>query len=149
MRAVVQRCSHAAVHVGGCTTGAIGAGLVVLVGVGREDSERDAEYIASKIAGLRVFDDKEGRMNCSVVESGGSVLCVSQFTLHGDARKGRRPSYNAAASSDTASQLFDAMCEHVRSFGVPVETGEFGAEMQVDMRGDGPVTILLDSSKTF
>lgn len=149
MRAVVQRCSHASVHVGRRTTGAIGAGMVALVGVGKEDGEGDAEYIASKIAGLRIFDDDAGRMNRSVVDSGGSVLCVSQFTLHGDARKGRRPSYNAAAEPETASRLFEAMCAHLRDLGVPVETGEFGAEMQVDIRGDGPVTILLDSSRTF
>lgn len=149
MRAVVQRCSRATVHVGPRTTGAIDAGLVALVGVGKEDSESDAEYIASKIAGLRIFDDNEGRMNRSVVESGGSVLCVSQFTLHGDARKGRRPSYNAAASTEIAKALFDTVCERLRSSELPVETGEFGAEMQVDIRGDGPVTILLDSAKTF
>lgn len=149
MRAVVQRCARASVYVGEHTTGAIGAGLVALVGVGKEDTDDDAEYIASKIAGLRIFDDDDGRMNRSVVDSGGSVLCVSQFTLHGDARKGRRPSYNAAASTEIAQPLFDTVCALLRSGGLRVETGEFGAEMQVDILGDGPVTIMLDSSKSF
>lgn len=149
MRAVVQRCARASVYVGEHTTGSIGAGLVALVGIGKEDTDDDAEYIASKIAGLRIFDDDDGRMNRSVVESGGSVLCVSQFTLHGDARKGRRPSYNAAAQTEIAEPLFDTVCALLRSGGLQVETGEFGAEMQVDILGDGPVTVLLDSSKSF
>ena len=149
MRAVVQRVREAAVHVGDRCTGRIGTGLLVLVGVGTEDSEVDVSYLASKLTGLRVFDDEEGRMNRSVSDARGSVLCVSQFTLHGDARKGRRPSYNSAAAPDSAKPLFDRLCEAVRELGVPVETGEFGAVMKVSMTGNGPVTVLIDSKKQF
>ncbi len=149
MRAVVQRVSDAAVHVGERCTGRIGAGLLVLVGIGVEDVEADVSYLANKLTGLRVFEDAEGRMNRSVTDIGGAVLCVSQFTLHGDARKGRRPSYNGAAPPDLAQPLFDRLCAAVRELGVPVETGEFGAMMKVSMSGDGPVTVLIDSKKQF
>ena len=149
MRAVVQRVSRAAVSVDGSVRGRIGNGIVALVGVERDDADGDIRYIASKIASLRIFDDDTGRMNRSVGESGGSILCISQFTLHGDARKGRRPSYNGAAPPDTAVRLFDDVCEQLREEGLTVETGVFGAKMQVEMTGDGPVTILLDSQKEF
>ncbi|MFP4643225.1 MAG: D-aminoacyl-tRNA deacylase [Spirochaetales bacterium] len=149
MRAVVQRVSEAAVHVGERCTGRIGVGLLVLVGVGNSDSKADVSYLAAKLVGLRVFEDEQGRMNRSVSEAGGSILCVSQFTLHGDARKGRRPSYNGAASPDLAQPLFDALCTEIRELGVPVETGEFGAMMTVSMTGNGPVTVLVDSKKQF
>ncbi len=149
MRAVVQRVSSASVSVDGTVRGSIGNGILALVGVARDDNEEDARYIASKIASLRIFDDDAGKMNRSIAESRGSVLCISQFTLHGNARKGRRPSYNGAAPPETAEPLFDAVCEQLRGDGLAVETGVFGAKMQVEMIGDGPVTILLDSQKEF
>lgn len=149
MRAVVQRVSRASVSVDGTVRGRIGYGILALVGVARDDSEGDIRYIASKIASLRIFDDDAGKMNRSIAESGGSVLCISQFTLHGDARKGRRPSYNGAAPPATANTHFDAVCEQLRAEGLTVETGVFGAKMQVEMTGDGPVTVLLDSQKEF
>ena len=149
MRAVVQRVSRASVSVDGTVRGRIGYGILALVGVARDDSEGDIRYIASKIASLRIFDDDAGKMNRSIAESGGAVLCVSQFTLHGDARKGRRPSYNGAAPPETANAHFDAVCERLQAEGLTVETGVFGAKMQVEMTGDGPVTVLLDSQKEF
>jgi len=137
------------VSVDGAVSGRIGEGLVVLVGVNRDDTESDVRYIASKIASLRIFNDDSGKLNRSIIESGGAVLCISQFTLHGDARKGRRPSYNGAAPPETAETLFDAVCDNLRGEGLTVETGVFGAKMQVEIIGDGPVTILLDSQKEF
>lgn len=136
-------------RVGDRIVGEIGAGLVALIGVARDDETSDAEAIAAKIAGLRVFDDGEGVMNVDVVGGGGAVLAVSQFTLYGDARKGRRPSFVDAAPGDRARPLFDHVVERLRSSGVRAQTGEFGAEMHVTLTNDGPVTILLDSRKLF
>lgn len=149
MRAVVQRVFSASVSVEGCTSGTIGAGLVVLVGVAKDDQAEDSDFLANKVAGLRVFGDDEGRMNRAASDLGHGILCISQFTLHGDARKGRRPSYNAAAAPDKARPLFDRFVEKLKAQGLNVETGVFGAEMTIDMCAHGPVTILLDSKKQF
>jgi D-aminoacyl-tRNA deacylase len=146
---VVQRVSAASVSVGGETVSEIGPGLTVLLGVKDGDTPADAEYLAEKIAGLRVFGDANGRMNHSVAETGGSVLLVSQFTLYGDARKGRRPSYARAAGPEVANRLYEACATAVAALGVPVATGRFGAMMRVELTGDGPVTILLDSEREF
>jgi D-tyrosyl-tRNA(Tyr) deacylase len=147
VRAVVQRVTRAAVRVADETVGEISHGLLVLVGVVREDGPADAEYIAGKIRDLRIFPDDAGRMNRSVVETGGSVLAVSQFTLAGDCRRGRRPSFDAAAPPALASALYEDVVRRVREAGVPVATGRFQAEMQVELVNDGPVTLLLDSRK--
>ena len=136
-------------RVGDRVVGEIGAGLLALIGVARDDEAGDAEAIAAKIAGLRVFDDKAGAMNVDVIGAGGAVLAVSQFTLYGDARRGRRPSFVSAAPGDRARPLFDHVVERLRSAGVRAQTGEFGAEMHVTLTNDGPVTILLDSRKIF
>ena len=152
MRAVVQRVSSAAVTVDERTVGAIGHGLLVLVGVEREDGPTDAEYIAGKIRGLRVFEDPSdtsGHMNRSVQEVGGSVLVVSQFTLAGDCRKGRRPSFDEAAAPAIAKPLYEEVVRALRADGLSVATGEFQAMMQVSLVNDGPVTLLLDSKKRF
>jgi len=149
VRAVVQRVSAASVRVGDRVVGEIGAGLVALIGVARDDEVSDAEAIATKIAGLRVFDDLAGAMNLDVIAAGGAVLAVSQFTLYGDARRGRRPSFVAAAPGEQARPLFDRVVERLRSAGIRSQTGEFGAEMHVTLTNDGPVTILLDSRKNF
>ncbi|HKW44501.1 MAG TPA: D-aminoacyl-tRNA deacylase [Candidatus Eremiobacteraceae bacterium] len=149
MRAVVQRVSAASVRVGDRLVGEIGAGFVALVGVARDDDAGDADVIAAKIIGLRLFDDSAGVMNLSLADIGGAVLAVSQFTLYGDARKGRRPSFIAAAPGDHARPLFDHVVHSLRRSGVRTETGEFGAEMLVTLTNDGPVTILLDSRKSF
>jgi len=149
MRAVIQRVSSARVEVGGDVVGSIGKGFVALVGVARDDGDDDARVTASKISGLRVFNDDEGAMNRSLADAGGSVLAISQFTLYGDARKGRRPSFLDAASPDAAKPLFERVVELLRRDGINVETGVFGASMQVELTNDGPVTILIDSRKTF
>ena len=149
MRAVVQRVTEARVEVAGERVGEIGAGLLVLLGVARDDTRDDADYLADKIVNLRVFDDDEGKMNRSLSESGGAVLVVSQFTLYGDVRRGRRPSYSDAAEPEKANQLYEYFVERVRSFGVKVETGIFQAMMKVSLTNDGPVTILVDSRKAF
>ena len=149
MRAVVQRVRRAAVTVDGQVVGAIGSGLLVLLGVGRDDAEGDAAYVAGKIHDLRLFADAEGRMNRSVAEVGGAVLVVSQFTLLGDCRRGRRPSYGAAAPPDRARALYEALVARLRSAGLPVRTGEFQALMDVELVNDGPVTVLLDSGRAF
>jgi D-aminoacyl-tRNA deacylase len=149
MRAIVQRVSRAKVTVEGSTTGEIGLGLLVLLGVGRQDTEADVNYLAQKIVGLRIFEDREGKMNASVVAIGGSVLAVSQFTLYGDVRRGKRPSFDAAAPPELARQLYDKFVERIRAAGLPCETGRFQAMMQVELVNHGPVTILLDSAKTF
>ena len=128
--------------------GEIQTGLVILLGVGREDSAESALYLAEKIANLRIFPDDAGKMNRSLVESGGSALVVSQFTLYGDTRGGRRPSYIQAASPEIASRLYEEFVRCLRSFGIAVETGVFQAHMEVELVNDGPVTILLDSEKT-
>ena len=127
----------------------IGAGLLVLLGVGGDDTSTDAEYLAEKIVNIRVFVDEEGKMNRSMLETGGAMLVVSQFTLYGDVRRGRRPSYSDAAEPEKANQLYEYFVERVRSFGVNVETGVFQAMMKVSLTNDGPVTILLDSQKLF
>jgi D-tyrosyl-tRNA(Tyr) deacylase len=149
MRAVVQRVTEARVEVAGEPVGEIGAGLLVLLGVARNDTQDDADYLADKTFNLRVFDDDEGKMNRSLSESGGAILVVSQFTLYGDVRRGRRPSYSDAAEPEKANQLYEYFVERVRSFGVKVETGIFQAMMKVSLTNDGPVTILLDSRKLF
>jgi D-tyrosyl-tRNA(Tyr) deacylase len=131
------------------TTGSIGAGLMVLLGVAVADREDDARTMAEKIANLRIFPDEAGLMNRSVLETGGAILLVSQFTLHGDARKGRRPSFIAAAKEPLASELYERTGRELERLGLPVEYGEFGADMQVELVNDGPVTILLDSEKAF
>lgn len=149
MRAVVQRVLCASVQVDQRVTGSIDAGLMVLLGVAARDGERDAHYIAEKIANLRIFPDDAGLMNRSVLEAGGAILLVSQFTLHGDARKGRRPSFITAAKEPRASELYELTGVELHAFGLQVEYGEFGADMQVELVNDGPVTILLDSEKVF
>ncbi len=149
MRAVVQRVSRAQVSVGEEVVGKIGAGLLVLLGVANDDALADVEYLAAKIVGLRVFEDDNAKMNRSVVEIGGSVLAVSQFTLYGDVRKGKRPSFDEAAPPQLANELYELFVRKVREANVPCETGRFQAMMQVELVNDGPVTILLDSKRTF
>ena len=149
MRAVVQRVNRAEVRVGGDVVGSIGSGLLVLVGIGKTDSDTDVQNLAEKIVNLRVFEDEHGKMNRSLLEMGGQVLCVSQFTLYGDCRKGRRPSYDQAAGPDTAQLLYDDFVKALRSFGIVVATGQFQAMMEVELVNDGPVTLLLDSEKLF
>ena len=146
---MVSRVAWARVVADGELTGEIGPGLLVLVGVTHGDSEDDAAWLAAKVAGLRVFDDDRGVMNRSVAERGGGVLVVSQFTLYGDARRGRRPSYVAAAPPERAAPLVEAVVKALAGAGVPVASGRFGAEMLVESAGDGPVTILLDSARGF
>ncbi|MGB9282743.1 MAG: D-aminoacyl-tRNA deacylase, partial [Candidatus Sulfotelmatobacter sp.] len=147
MRAVVQRVSRAQVTVKGEIIGGIGPGLLVLLGVGRDDTESDATYLAEKICGLRVFEDREGKMNRSVLEAGGSVLVVSQFTLYGDVRRGKRPSFDAAAAPEKARQLYEFFVERIRTAGLRCDTGRFQEMMKVELVNEGPVTILLDSRK--
>jgi D-tyrosyl-tRNA(Tyr) deacylase len=149
MRAVVSRVAWARVVADGEPTGEIGRGLLVLVGVGHADGEADARWLAAKVAALRVFDDAQGRMNRSLVEVGGGALVVSQFTLYGDARKGRRPSYVDAAPPEQAAPLVEAVAKALAGEGVTVAAGRFGAAMLVESAGDGPVTILLDSTRRF
>jgi len=149
MRAVVQRVSRAQVTVNGEVTGKIGLGLLVFLGVGRDDSDADATYLAEKIAGLRVFEDDQGKMNRSVHDVGGSVLAVSQFTLYGDVRRGKRPSFDAAASPEKALLLYEFFVKQIRAAGLHCETGRFQAMMKVELENEGPVTILLDSGKVF
>lgn len=149
MRAVVQRVDRASVKVGDEITGEIAKGLLVLLGVGQEDTEADAGYLAEKVAGLRIFEDEAGKMNLSVVEIGGAVLAVSQFTLLGDVRRGKRPSFDAAARPERARELYGSFVEHVRALGLRCETGRFQEMMEVELVNSGPVTILLDSKKLF
>lgn len=149
MRAVVQRVRSASVRVEERTTGRIGAGLMVLLGVAVADREDDARAIAEKIANLRIFPDDAGLMNRSVLDTRGAILLVSQFTLYGDARKGRRPSFIAAAKEPLASDLYERTGSELERLGLPVQYGEFGADMQVELINDGPVTILLDSQRVF
>ena len=149
MRAVVQRVSRARVTVNGRIAGEIALGLLVLLGVGREDTESDVNYLAEKIAGLRIFADADEKMNLSVVDVGGSVLVVSQFTLYGDLRRGKRPSFDAAAAPDAAQKLYQLFVERIRSAGLRCETGRFQQVMQVELVNEGPVTVLLDSGKNF
>jgi D-aminoacyl-tRNA deacylase len=149
MRAVVQRVSRAKVTVNAWTTGEIGMGLLILVGVGHDDTDTDATYLAEKIAGLRIFEDHDGKMNRSVLDVGGSVLAVSQFTLYGDVRRGKRPSFDAAAPPGNARRLYELFVECIRAMGLRCETGRFQEMMQVELVNEGPVTILLDSAKAF
>jgi len=149
MRAVVQRVSRAKVTVDGWVTGEIGLGLLILLGVGRDDTEADVDYLAEKIAGLRIFEDEDGKMNRSALDVGGSVLAVSQFTLYGDVRRGKRPSFDAAAPPEHARQLYEKFVERIQAAGLRCETGRFQAMMQVELVNEGPVTILLDSKKEF
>ena len=149
MRAVVQRVSRAKVSVNGEVTGEIGRGLLILLGVGAGDTESDADYLSEKIAGLRIFEDENGKMNRAAAEIGGSVLVVSQFTLYGDVRRGKRPSFDAAAPPSQARQLYEYFVARVRTAGLICETGRFQEMMQVELVNDGPVTVLLDSEKTF
>jgi D-tyrosyl-tRNA(Tyr) deacylase len=149
MRAVLQRVTEARVAAEGEVVGAIGPGLLALVGVAAGDTEEDAGYVADKIADLRLFDDADGKINRSLAETGGGALVVSQFTLLGDCRKGRRPSWSDAAAPGEAERLYRAVVARLRARGVPTETGTFRAEMAVSLTNDGPVTVLLDSRKTF
>lgn len=149
MRAVLQRVTSASVTAAGMVSGRIGIGLVVLLGVAHDDDEADIEYIVGKIRDVRIFPDADGRMNRSVVEAEGSVLVVSQFTLLADARKGRRPAFDAAAPPQRARTLYERFLDRLRATGLPVEAGVFQADMAVELVNDGPVTILLDSRRLF
>ena len=149
MRAVVQRVSSSSVEVEGKIVGAIDQGLMVLLGVGQQDDERDASYLADKISGLRIFEDDAGKMNLSIEDINASVLAISQFTLYGDCRKGRRPGFSDAAPPEQASALYEYFVTCLKAKGVTVETGIFQAEMKVGLVNDGPVTVLLDSRKEF
>jgi D-tyrosyl-tRNA(Tyr) deacylase len=149
MRAVIQRVKQAKVTVAGEITGEIGIGLLVLLGVGRGDDEAAADYLAAKTVALRVFEDADGKMNLSVTDVGGAVLVVSQFTLYGDVRKGKRPSFDDAARPETARALYEYFVDRIRAAGVRCETGRFQEMMDVELVNDGPVTILMDSGKGF
>jgi D-aminoacyl-tRNA deacylase len=149
MRAVVQRVSRASVRVNGEIVGEIPQGLLVLLGVAPDDTESDANYLADKVAGLRIFEDDAGKMNRSVADVDGAVLAVSQFTLFGDARKGKRPSFDAAARPERADVLYRHFVERIRALGLRCETGRFQETMEVELVNEGPVTILLDSKKLF
>ena len=149
MRAVIQRVNRASVTVDGRVTGAIARGFLALVGVSVDDTDADADALAQKIAGLRVFDDAAGAMNLALADAGGAVLVVSQFTLLGDVRKGRRPSFIAAARGEQAERLYERTAAALRAAGLQVETGVFGADMAVELVNDGPVTILLDTKRAF
>ena len=149
MRAVIQRVTSASVTVDGQIVGAIQRGLLVLLGVRDDDTQDDVNYTAAKIISLRIFEDDDGKMNRSLSEAGGAMLVVSQFTLYGDCRKGRRPSFLAAARPDRANALYESFCAEVRGQGIPVETGRFQQHMDVALVNDGPVTLLVDSRKEF
>ncbi len=148
MRAVIQRVLRAQVTVDSQVTAKITNGLLILLGISKTDTAADADYLAVKIAGLRIFDDKNGKMNLSVSDVEGAVLVVSQFTLYADVRRGKRPSFDDAAPSQQAKEFYEYFVERVRAAGLPCETGRFQAAMQVELINDGPVTILLDSTKT-
>jgi D-tyrosyl-tRNA(Tyr) deacylase len=149
VRAVVQRVSRAEVTVEGSSVGRIGAGLLVLLGISPADGDAEVEWIVDKLAGLRIFEDAGGKMNLSAGETGAGFLVVSQFTLYGDARRGRRPSFVKAADGPEAAAVYERVVAGLRARGFSTETGRFGAHMDVELVGDGPVTILLDSEKTF
>ena len=148
MRVVLQRVLWARVHAEGTLTGEIGPGVCLLVGITHQDGPRDVEWMAEKIAHLRVFEDGEGKLNRSLLESGGSVLAVSQFTLYGDCRRGRRPSFTEAARPEVAAGLYDAFVEALRARGLEVRTGVFQAQMRVELVNDGPVTLILESERS-
>ncbi|MHC5155668.1 MAG: D-aminoacyl-tRNA deacylase [Planctomycetota bacterium] len=147
MRAVVQRVRRASVTVDGAVTGSIQRGLLVFLGVGKEDTQKDIDFIADKIVNLRIFECEDGKMNLSVKDISGGILLISQFTLYGDCRKGRRPDFTAAGKPEIAKQLYEQAIEAIRDKGVPVETGVFAAHMDIDSINDGPVTLILDSRK--
>ena len=149
MRSVVQRVRHASVTVNGEVVGEISAGLLVLLAVGKEDGEKDSAWMVEKLVGLRIFEDGEGKMNRSVLDVGGEILLVSQFTLYGDCRSGKRPSFTTAAAPARAKELFEKSVEGIHRRGLHVETGTFQADMDVELINDGPVTLLLDSEKKF
>jgi len=149
MRAVVQRVSRASVKVAGSIVGEIGVGLLVLLAVAQDDTDADADYLADKIAGLRIFEDADAKMNRAVAEAGGALLAVSQFTLYGDVRRGKRPSFDAAARPEQAVRLYEYFVDRIRSAGLRCETGKFQEMMEVELVNNGPVTILLDSKKSF
>lgn len=145
MKALIQRVARCAVRVDGKEVSSIGRGVLVLLGISVEDGEEDARYLADKVVNLRIFEDDQGKMNLSLKDIGGEVMVVSQFTLYGDARKGRRPSYTRAAPPEKAEPLYRYFCEQVESLGFPVRRGIFGAHMEVELVNDGPVTLLLES----
>lgn len=149
MRSVVQRVTRASVRVEGETVGKIGTGLLILFGVGENDAPSDLDWMVEKLVGLRIFEDEEGKMNRSVQDASGEILMVSQFTLYGDCRKGKRPSFSTAAPPERAKVLFEQAVEKMREYGIHVETGVFQAQMQVELVNDGPVTLLIDSEKKF
>lgn len=150
MRAVVQRVKRAEVLVDGQVTGKIDKGLLVFLGVGQDDDQKDLEYLADKVVNLRIIEDSEDKMNLSVIDVGGQVLVVSQFTLYGDCRKGKRPSYSSAARPEEAEKFYNKFIEYIRDkYNIKVETGVFQAMMDVNLTNDGPVTLLIDSKKTF
>ena len=149
MRAVIQRVSQALVTVEGKVVGAIGGGLLVLLGVGQGDAEADADYLAEKVAHLRVFQDDAGKMNLGLPDTGGAALVISQFTLYGDTRRGRRPSFSDAAPPEEANRLYEYFCHQLAAYGIPVERGIFQAAMSVALVNEGPVTLLIDSRKGF
>ncbi len=146
MKAVIQRVRSASVESGGTEVSRIGPGLLVLLGVGRGDTEREADYLAEKISGLRIFPDREGKMNLSLEETGGEVLAVSQFTLYGDCRRGRRPGFSSAAPPEDGERLYGYFCRRLEALGFPPGKGVFGEEMLVRLENDGPVTIILEKS---
>lgn len=149
MRAVIQRVSSASVKVSSDITGQIGPGLLVFLGVHRDDGDQEIRWMSDKIKNLRIFEDDEGKMNRSLIDTGGAMLVVSQFTLYGDCRKGRRPGYSAAASPEHANALYEQFIKHVAESGIETASGKFQAHMDVSLVNDGPVTLLLDSNKTF
>ncbi|SHH16312.1 D-aminoacyl-tRNA deacylase [Thermosipho atlanticus] len=149
MRAVIQRVLNASVNVNGKTIAKINKGILVLLGVGKHDTDEDAKYLSDKIVNLRIFDDEQGKMNLSLIDIKGELLIVSQFTLFGDCRRGRRPSYSESAPPTQAKKLYEKFIEYSKKYGLKVETGTFGAYMEVSLINDGPVTLLLDSKKVF
>lgn len=149
MRAVVQRVSSAEVRVDDKMVGRVGKGLLVYLGVGKEDTVSDIEYMAEKVSGLRIFEDENGKMNLSVKDIEGEILAISQFTLYGDVRKGKRPSFSDSAAPDKGEELYNQFIRRIQGIGIRIEKGIFGAHMMVDYVNDGPVTILLDSKKQF